>query len=73
MLETRIMFLAATPASVRPGFSPTRGLVVLALRSDGCSAVAETTLDAPASAPMATAAAAATLHAQRARRGHGSG
>ena len=68
MLDTRIMFLAATPASVRPGLSPTRGSVVLALRSEGCSPVAETTPDAPASAPTVTAAAAATLHSSNAPR-----
>ena len=28
MLDTSVMFLAATPASVRPGFRPTRGSVV---------------------------------------------
>ena len=64
MLDTSVMFFAATPASVRPGFRPTRGSVVDGFSGPACaeSTAGTAAIVAIASAVAATAARTTGFH-----------
>ena len=65
MLDTSVMFFAATPASVRPGFRPTRGSVVDGFSGPAC---AESTAGTAAIVAIASAMAAAAASSRPAER-----